>query len=56
MSNSNSKFDKMKFEVAKELGIELKDGYNGNLTAKEAGKIGGNIVKRVFDEVKKNES
>lgn len=51
-NNSNSKsttsFENMKYEVAKELGVNLKPGYNGDLTSREAGKIGGNIVKKVF--------
>lgn len=50
MANSNSKtaFDKMKMEIASEIGVNLKQGYNGDLTSREAGKIGGNIVKKVF--------
>lgn len=47
-------FDKMKYEVAKEVGVNLKQGYNGDLTSKEAGLIGGNIVKKVFDQYSKN--
>ncbi|MGI6122570.1 MAG: small, acid-soluble spore protein, alpha/beta type [Acetivibrionales bacterium] len=49
-SNSNSKtqFDNMKYEIAGQLGINLKQGYNGDLTSREAGTIGGNIVKKVF--------
>lgn len=35
--------DRFKFEVAEELGIPLKKGYNGDLTAREAGRIGGRI-------------
>ena len=48
-SNSNSKtqFDNMKYEIAGQLGINLKQGYNGDLTSREAGTIGGNI-KKVF--------
>lgn len=47
-SNSKTKFDKMKYEVASEVGVNLKQGYNGDLAARDAGKIGGNIVKKVF--------
>lgn len=47
-SNSKTQFDNMKYEIAKEVGVNLKQGYNGDLTSKEAGKIGGNIVKKVF--------
>ena len=37
----------MKHEVANELGITLNQGYNGNLTSKDAGHIGGNMVKNM---------
>ncbi|WP_010681039.1 alpha/beta-type small acid-soluble spore protein [Acetivibrio cellulolyticus] len=48
-NNSKTKFDKMKYEVASEVGVNLKQGYNGDLAARDAGKIGGNIVKKVFE-------
>jgi len=38
----------MKHEVANELGITLNQGYNGNISAKDAGHIGGNMVKNVL--------
>lgn len=38
----------MKHEVANELGITLNQGYNGNISAKDAGHIGGNMVKNMF--------
>ena len=38
----------MKHEVANELGIQLNQGYNGNLSSKDAGHIGGNMVKNVL--------
>ena len=41
--------DRFKTEVASELGVNLKEGYNGDLTSKEAGTIGGNIVRKVFE-------
>lgn len=47
-NNSKTQFDKMKYEIASEVGVNLKQGYNGDLTSREAGKIGGNIVKKVF--------
>lgn len=52
MSNNRSKtaFDKMKYEVASEVGVNLKEGYNGDLTSYEAGKVGGNIVRKVFEQ------
>lgn len=42
-----------KFEVAQDLGIPLKKGYNGELTAKQAGKIGGNIGGSMVKEMVK---
>ncbi|HEX9062159.1 MAG TPA: alpha/beta-type small acid-soluble spore protein [Clostridia bacterium] len=47
-NNSKTQFDNMKYEIAREIGVNLKQGYNGDLTAREAGKIGGNIVRKVF--------
>ncbi len=40
--------DKFKTEVASELGVNLKEGYNGDLTSKEAGSIGGEMVRRMI--------
>jgi hypothetical protein len=48
MANNNTKFTNMKYEIASEVGVNLKQGYNGDLAAKDAGKIGGTIVKKVF--------
>lgn len=40
--------DRMKFEIAQELGIQLApDGYYGNLITRDAGRIGGNITRRL---------
>ena len=40
--------DRLKTEVASELGVNLKEGYNGDLTSKEAGSIGGEMVRRMI--------
>ena len=40
--------DRFKTEVASELGVNLKEGYNGDLTSREAGSIGGEMVKRMI--------
>lgn len=40
--------DKFKTEVASELGVNLKEGYNGDLTSREAGSIGGEMVRRMI--------
>jgi len=54
-SRSKSQFDNMKYEIAGQLGINLKQGYNGDLTSREAGTIGGNIVKKVFQSYTGNQ-
>lgn len=41
--------DNMKQEVASELGIDLKKGYNGDITARNAGYIGGNMVRKMIE-------
>lgn len=40
--------DRFKTEVASEMGINLKEGYNGDLTSREAGSIGGEMVKKMI--------
>ena len=42
--------DNMKFEIASELGINLKQGYNGDLPSRQAGYIGGYMVKRMIEQ------
>ena len=46
--NAKQAMNQMKTEVANELGINLKQGYNGDLTAKQAGSIGGSMVKKMI--------
>ena len=46
---AKSAMDKFKFEVASELGVPLSDGYNGNLTSKENGSVGGYMVKKMIE-------
>lgn len=42
--------DKFKMEVASEVGVNLKQGYNGDLTSKQAGTVGGNMVKKMIQQ------
>ena len=42
--------DNMKYEIARELGVNLKQGYNGDLTSREAGYVGGYMVKRLIEQ------
>ncbi len=60
MANTNSykklvpeamdSLDRFKYEVANEVGINLKNGYNGDISAKDAGRIGGNMVKKLIQQ------
>ena len=43
----------MKFEIARELGINYKPGYNGDLTSRENGYVGGYMVKRLIEQAEK---
>ncbi len=57
-NNSNRKLvpeamdslDKFKYEVASEVGVNLKNGYNGDISAKDAGRIGGNMVRKMIQQ------
>ena len=40
----------MKFEIARELGVNLKQGYNGDLSSRENGSVGGYMVKRLIEQ------
>ncbi len=41
---------KFKYEVANELGVSLKDGYNGDISSRDAGRVGGNMVKKMIQQ------
>ena len=55
-SAAKDKMNTMKYEVANQLGINLKQGYNGDLTSKEAGYIGGYMVKKMIEDVERQHS
>ena len=58
MTNSNYKvvpeakeaLNKFKYEVASEVGVNLKQGYNGDLSSRDAGRIGGQMVKKLIQQ------
>ena len=62
MTNSNSKvvpeakeaLNKFKYEVASEVGVNLKQGYNGDLSSKDAGRIGGQMVRKLIQQAENN--
>ena len=45
--------DKFKYEVASEVGVNLKDGYNGDISSRDAGRIGGQMVKKLIETVER---
>ena len=47
---AKSAMNKFKMEVASEVGVNLKQGYNGDLTSRQAGTIGGNMVKKMIQQ------
>ena len=60
MSNKNvvpeakEALNKFKMQAANEVGVNLKQGYNGDLTAKQAGSIGGQMVKKMVEAYEQN--
>ena len=46
--------DKFKMEAASEVGVNLKEGYNGDLTSREAGSVGSQMVKKMIESYEKN--
>ena len=50
---AKSALDRFKYEVANELGVPLKDGYNGDLTSRQNGSVGGYMVKKMIEEQEK---
>ena len=46
--------DQFKMEAASEVGVNLKDGYNGDLTSREAGSVGGQMVKKMIESYERN--
>ncbi|MBE7011477.1 MAG: alpha/beta-type small acid-soluble spore protein [Ruminococcaceae bacterium] len=46
--------DKFKMEAANEVGVQLKEGYNGDLTSRQAGSIGGQMVKKMIQKAEQD--
>ncbi|MBQ7822048.1 MAG: alpha/beta-type small acid-soluble spore protein [Clostridia bacterium] len=47
---ANEALEKFKMEAASEVGVTLKQGYNGDLTSRQAGSIGGQMVKKMVEK------
>lgn len=52
--NAKDALNSMKYEIANQIGVNLKQGYNGDLTSKQAGSIGGEMVKRMIGYAETN--
>lgn len=52
--NAREAMNKFKMEAANEVGVNLKQGYNGDLTSKQAGSVGGQMVKKMIESYEKN--
>lgn len=48
--------ENFKYEIANQVGVTLKQGYNGDLTSRQAGQIGGNMVKKMIEDYQRNHS
>ncbi len=48
--NAREAMNKFKMEAANEVGVNLKEGYNGELTSRQAGSIGGQMVKKMIED------
>lgn len=46
--------DRFKYEIATEVGVNLKEGYNGDIAARDAGRIGGQMVKRLIETAERS--
>lgn len=53
-ADSKKTLNSLKTEAANSLNVNLKQGYNGDLTAREAGSVGGEMVKRMISYASKN--
>ncbi|MBE6965896.1 MAG: alpha/beta-type small acid-soluble spore protein [Oscillospiraceae bacterium] len=52
--NAQDALNKFKMEAASEVGVNLKQGYNGDLTSRQAGSIGGQMVKKMIESYEQN--
>ncbi len=55
MAKSNkAALENMKYEVANSLGVNMKKGYNGDLSSKDNGRVGGEMVRRMVEQYEQN--
>lgn len=49
-NKAKSALEKIKMEAANEVGVDIKSGYNGDLTSRQAGSVGGQMVKKMVEK------
>jgi hypothetical protein len=54
--NARQALDRLKMETASEVGVKLNEGYNGDIKAKDAGHIGGNMVRKMIQSYENSAS
>lgn len=52
--DAKAAMNRMKYEIAQQVGVNLKEGYNGDLPASQAGKIGGGMVRKMILDAQNN--
>lgn len=55
-ATAKQKMENMKYEIANQIGVNLKKGYNGDLTSKDAGYVGGYMVKKMIEDTENSRS
>ena len=53
-SDAKTALENMKYEVANSLGVNRKKGYNGDLSSKDNGRVGGEMVRRMVEQYEQN--
>jgi len=55
-AKDKQKLETMKYEIANQYGVNLKKGYNGDLASRDAGTVGGNMVKKMIQDYERSVS
>lgn len=54
VTNAKNALERMKYETASEVGVNLAQGYNGDIKARDAGRVGGNMVRKMIQYAESN--
>ena len=55
-NEAKTAMENMKYEIAREQGVNLVKGYNGNLSSRDAGRVGGNMVRKMVEDYQRQHS